>query len=441
MAKPIIKTKKLEVTYNLGKSNEFKALNGVDVEIFSGEYIILFGPSGCGKSTLLYCILGSLPPSGGSIIVKGDPIYAYSSKEMVNYQRYVIGIMYQAFNLIPSLSVQDNVSLPQIFAEVNKRVRDARAMELLTRFGVNTVAHKIPATLSGGQQQRVAVSRSLVNDPEILLGDEPVGNLDSISAEQVMNKLDEINSRDGKTVILVTHDAKYLPYAHRIYYLRDGIIEREVVNPEKKQIKKVEPGTTIVTEIEQLARMYPYDSIEELRVKSILNYLTQDLNLDQLKTVGRGAEEMIKGTMSEEKFFELLHAKYADGGVGMRSAEAREMAEKIKKIVKEARDIGRYRKTMNMDLAFFYQHKFVKRLKKYLLREYNKKLSAEQQRRLETAIADRVSGITKRRYFQKQLDLSLSKGGVGLNRKTAHDLTEYLEKLMAQGVSYIIAKH
>src|SRR3990167_2093675 len=158
---------------------------------------------------------------------------------MVRYQQSTIGIVYQSFNLIPSLNVLDNVSLPQIFAGVDSVEREARSKILLKRFGIENIAHKLPANLSGGQMQRVAVARSLVNDPEILLADEPVGNLDSISAEHVMDSFEEINERDRKTVVLVTHDAKYLPYAHRVFYMRDGLLRRIVLNPEKQQIKHV----------------------------------------------------------------------------------------------------------------------------------------------------------------------------------------------------------
>jgi putative ABC transport system ATP-binding protein len=158
MAKPIIYADSIEITYNLGKSNEFKANNGTTVEIFPHEYIILFGPSGCGKSTLLYSMFGVLRPSKGKMWVKGESIYDYTSDEMVQYQRKVMGIMYQQFNLIPSISVMDNVALPLIFAGVGAKEREEKAMELCRRFMIDKVANKRPPLLSGGQQQRVSVA-------------------------------------------------------------------------------------------------------------------------------------------------------------------------------------------------------------------------------------------------------------------------------------------
>jgi putative ABC transport system ATP-binding protein len=370
------------------------------------------------------------------MIVDDKDIYSFDSQQMVNYQRGVIGIIYQAFNLIPSLSVLDNVALPQIFANIDKPTRDARAMKLLERFGVAHVAHKLTTNLSGGQMQRVAVARSLVNDPKILLADEPVGNLDAISAEQVMDMLERVNSVEKKTVILVTHDAKYLPYAHRIYYMKNNGVEREVPNPEKKQIKHVEAGKTIVTEIEKLGRMYPYSSIEELRVKSIINYLTQDMDFDQLSRVEKGVENIIKGAISKDDFFTLLSKSYDDGGAGLSQKIAGTMTGRIMLIVEEARDIRRYRQSVDQDKAFYYQHKFAKRLKEYLLEEFGERMPPMQEKALEMAIADRVAGLTRKEEFFLQLDRPLANNGVGLRRKTADALTRHLEKLLAQGVEY-----
>ena len=276
MAKPLIVCRDLAITYNKGKSNEFKALQSVNTDIYEGEYIILFGPSGCGKSTLMYSIQGSLPPAEGTLLIRGDDVYSYPPAERVFFQRHVMGIIFQSFNLIGSLSVLDNVALPMIFCDANKPTRERRAQQLLDRFGVGHVAHKIPSMLSGGQQQRVSVARSMVNDPQILLADEPTGNLDSVSTQQVMDKIDEINTFDMRTIIMVSHNAAHLSYAHRVYYLKDGFIVREVVNPQRKQIKPVKEGETIVTELEQLGRLFPYDSLDTLIVKSFTTCLTQD---------------------------------------------------------------------------------------------------------------------------------------------------------------------
>lgn len=290
MAEPIIHATDLKVVYNVGKSNEFLALRVKELEIYQGEYIILFGPSGCGKSTLLYCLLGVLAPTSGELIIKGENPYKYDWRKMVDFQRNTIGIIYQSFNLIPSITVLDNVALPRIFANDNRKEREMKAMEVLKRFGVEKQAKKFPTSLSGGQMQRIAVSRSLVSDPEILLADEPVGNLDAVSTKAVMDTLMKVNTEDKKTVILVTHDARHLPYAHRVYHMREGYIDREVVNPERPQIKKIAKGKTIMTEVEKLARLYPYAEPSELRIMSIINYLTQDVTFEQIERLGKIVE-------------------------------------------------------------------------------------------------------------------------------------------------------
>lgn len=434
MQKPIIYSNNMEITYNAGKSNEFKALRGVNVGIIEQEYIILFGPSGCGKSTLLYSIFGVLRPSAGKVYVKGDSIYDFSPMEMVHFQRKTMGIMYQQFNLIPSISVLDNVALPLIFAGLTPAKREKKAWELLRRFGIDHVAHKRPSLLSGGQQQRVSVARSLVNDPEILIADEPVGNLDSISSKAVMDTLDEINQKDKKTIILVTHDAKHLPYAHRVYFMKDGFVDRVVANPEKVQVKKLNPGETIVTEIEQIQRLYPYDTPRMLRVKSIINYLTQRLSFDQIIRLEKFTEQIIDGRLSEEMFFKLLTTPYDNGGVGIDVLTSSEMAEKIKNIMNRSRDIQRYRKMRKKASVGTMHHQFVQNIRDYILEECQVELSEEQHNRLGVMVGNRIAGFTKKEDFKDQLEMPMEEGGVGLEKSTVHRLTRYLEKLIAQGV-------
>lgn len=434
MQKPIIYGNNLEITYNLGKTNEFKALKGVNVGVIAREYIILFGPSGCGKSTLLYSMFGVLKPSAGNVYVKGDSIYDYSPMEMVHFQRKTMGIMYQQFNLIPSITVLDNVALPLIFAGVPSHKREKKAWELLERFGIDEVAHKRPSLLSGGQQQRVSVARSLVNDPEILIADEPVGNLDSISAEAVMDTLEQINEQDKKTVLLVTHDAKYLPYAHRIFYMKDGFLDRVVTNPEKSQVKKINPGETIVTEIEQIQRIYPYDTPGQLRVKSIINYLTQNLSFDQITRLEKLTEDVIDGRMSGEMFFKILTTQYDQGGAGIDVLAASDMAGKIKKIIDQSRDISRYRKMRKKTSVGTMHHEFVRRIRKYVLEECQIKLDKTLKNRLDIMVGNRIAGFSKKEDFKAQLLLPVEENGLGLEKTIMHRVTRYLEKLVAQGV-------
>ncbi len=434
MAKPLIVCRDLTITYNKGKSNEFKALQGVNTDIYEGEYIILFGPSGCGKSTLMYSIQGSLPPGDGTLLIRGDDVYAYPPAERVFFQRYVMGIIFQSFNLIGSLSVLDNVALPMIFCDANKATRERRAQSLLDRFGVGGVSHKIPSMLSGGQQQRVSVARSMVNDPQILLADEPTGNLDSVSTQQVMDKIDEINTFDMRTIIMVSHNAAHLAYAHRVYYLKDGFIVREVVNPQRKQIKPVMEGETIVTELEQLARLFPYDSVETLRVKSLTNFLTQDYTFDQLVRLEKAIRLLISGKIHKKLFTQTLIRKYEEGGIGIDRVTAERMSDLSVTLVTQADDVRRYRSDNTSDAAFFQQHKFAERVREYLLQCHNIPLSKKTNENMAGLIADRLSGIYGDVQFHQGLMESEKTGGLGLKEKVADDIARYMEKLIALGV-------
>lgn len=438
MAKLSIQADKLVITYNKGKSNEFNALNNINAEIYPREYIILFGPSGCGKSTLLYTILGGNTPDSGHMFVKGEDIYAYTPAEMNKYQQSVIGIVYQQFNLITSISVLDNVALPMIFLNRSKEERNARGRELLRRFGIpERLENKTPVMMSGGQQQRVAVARSLVNDPEILLADEPVGNLDSISAEHVMDSFQEINEKDRKTVILVTHDAKYLPYAHRIFYMRDGILRRIVVNPEKPQVKHVKPGETIVTEIEQLARLYPYAEPVELKVKSIVNFITQKIGFVQLSRLEKAVLKVIKGSMNEAMFAEFLRKAIHQGGAGIQEEDVPEMTKRVFALMRYSKDVQRFREEVHSDSLFLHQHKFVDRLLEFLTEEVGVRSSKDQVDTLKASISERVGGIITADEFAERLALPKELGGAAYTERQSYDVSRLLEKLIAQG-GYII---
>ena len=434
MIEPIIKVNNLKIVYNEGKANEYYALRGESLEIFPKEYIILFGPSGCGKSTLLYCLLGILAPTSGEVLIKGENPYKYNVKQMVHFQRTTVGIIYQSFNLIPSLTVMDNVALPLIFAGIPPRERNERAMKLLKRFGVDQQARKLSTNLSGGQMQRVAVARSLVNDPEILFADEPVGNLDSVSSDQVMNTLEEINTKDQKTVILVTHDAKLLPYAHRVYHLKDGGVEREVINPEKKQIKQTDPGTSVLSEIEKLARIYPYSTPEGLRVKSIVNFLTQDIGFDQIERLERIVGMFIDGKLTNDGFVDRLTKSLENGGPEIPKDRAQIFKEKVNIILKEARDIRLYRDNFTAKVASARQAERIAAVRSEVMRECGVSLSAEKLERLDELLKFRIRGFIQSEDFRRRLEAPFEQDGLALHPEVAREVSWYLEKLIGQGM-------
>lgn len=424
---PIIKTENLKVIYDLGKSSEVRALDGVSLEVFPQEYVIFFGPSGCGKSTLLYCFLGLQRPTYGKVLIEGRDLFSLSPFEQTGLRQKKFGIIFQAYYLIPTLITFDNVILPQVFQRTPFQKRKERADILLKRFQIEDQAQKFPSSLSGGQQQRAAIARALISDPEVLLADEPVGNLDSASAEIVMETLREINELDKKTVILVTHDPRFLHYAHRVIYLKDGKVEREVLNPEKTQIV---PGKgQVISEIERLARIYPYLSPEELKAKSLTNYLVEELTAEQIEKLEKTIQDLILEKISEENFYQILDKPYEEGGVGLYVSTARAWAEKIERILKEVKD---YRESLRKITIPTEKEKMVQRIQTYLLDDYQGQVLPEQLERLKSLISDRILGIIDKKVFFQRLDLPLKAGGVGLNRRTARIFTRKIELLLAQ---------
>lgn len=223
---PLLELQGITKDYRLGKT-VVHALRGLDLTIAKGEIVAIMGPSGSGKSTLMH-ILGALDtPTGGTASFDGQDLKRLSENQLVTLRGRKVGFVFQTFNLVPTLSAQKNVELPMIFLGIPKRKRAARAKELLAKVGLaDRVRHK-PNELSGGERQRVAIARALANDPEIILADEPTGNLDSETGGTILELLRQLSVNDGKTVVLVTHDPDAVRIAHRVIRLRDGRVIEE----------------------------------------------------------------------------------------------------------------------------------------------------------------------------------------------------------------------
>lgn len=240
MAKiPVIKTVNLTKTYMLGKI-EVDALASVNLEIYSGEFIIFFGASGCGKSTLLSVIAGLQKPTTGKVLIRGEDISNLDKDDLAKYRRSKIGMIFQNFNLINTMNIIENIALPLAFAKIDKKRRMNRAENLLQVVGLNEYKKHTPSELSGGQQQKIAIARSLVTNPWIILADEPTGNLDSKSANEVMRLLISLNRKSKRTIVLITHNPDYLEYADRVFYIKDGRVIKIKVNPRTKGRKSME---------------------------------------------------------------------------------------------------------------------------------------------------------------------------------------------------------
>ena len=223
-----VKTVDLVKIYKMGKS-EVHALRGMNLEVEKGEFLVIMGRSGSGKSTLLN-LIGCLDrPTSGSVYLDGVEVSALPKRKLPRIRREKIGFVFQNFNLIPTLTALENVMLPLRYAGMTGKEQRKRAIELLERVGLGDRLHHRPMELSGGEQQRVAIARALVNDPSLVLADEPTGEVDTETCEQIIGLMRELNRTLDKTFIIVTHDPLVAQKADRVVYLKDGQIEREEV--------------------------------------------------------------------------------------------------------------------------------------------------------------------------------------------------------------------
>ena len=225
----IIETNQISKRYVMG-TEVIDALKSVTISVSRGEYVAFMGPSGSGKSTLMN-IIGCLDsPTTGSYVLNGKDVSNMSENELAEVRNKEIGFVFQTFNLLPRMTSLENVALPLIYSGFNKAARTEKALLTLKNVGLGDRGKHRPNELSGGQRQRVAIARALVNDPSILLADEPTGNLDSKTSYEIMDLFDQLHAK-GNTIVMVTHEEDIARYAHRIVRLRDGLVESDTVNP------------------------------------------------------------------------------------------------------------------------------------------------------------------------------------------------------------------
>jgi putative ABC transport system ATP-binding protein len=223
---PLIETRDLWKTYVMG-DEQIHALRGVNIEIQRGEYVAIMGPSGSGKSTLMNLVGCLDTPSKGSYLLNNKEVASMNDDELARIRNEEIGFVFQTFNLLPRATALHNVELPLVYAGVAGKVRQERAREALAKVELTERASHRPNELSGGQRQRVAIARALVNNPSILLADEPTGNLDSKTGNEIMGVFERLHT-GGNTIVLVTHEPDIAAYAHRVIHIRDGQVEKDV---------------------------------------------------------------------------------------------------------------------------------------------------------------------------------------------------------------------
>jgi len=233
---PFIRLTDVWKIYQMGEV-DFAALKGINLEIYEGEFLVVLGPSGSGKSTLMN-LIGCLDmPSKGTVFLDSKDISGLQESELAWIRGQMIGFIFQSFNLIPTLNTQENVLLPMEFQEEDARKAREKADYLLEIVGLSDKKQNLPSQLSGGQRQRVAIARSLAVNPPIILADEPTGNLDSKTGGYILEFLDKLHAKEGKTIIIVTHDLEIVKHATRIMYLKDGEIEK-IENHKKNELEE-----------------------------------------------------------------------------------------------------------------------------------------------------------------------------------------------------------
>ena len=210
--------------YTLGASHTIDALNSINLTVFPEEFVMVMGPSGSGKSTLLNVMAGLEKPSAGIVRIHQEDLANLSDRELCEIRRHKLGFIFQFFNLHPILTAMENVELPMLISGIKRKHREPRALELLRLINLENRKHHLPHELSGGEKQRIGIARSLANDPDILLADEPTGDLDSAKGRESMDLIESVNKINGKTIICVTHDENMLKPGMRLIKMEDGRI-------------------------------------------------------------------------------------------------------------------------------------------------------------------------------------------------------------------------
>lgn len=427
----LIKLNNVELTYNNGKPNAFKALEGINLQIRKNSFAIIYGPSGCGKSSLLNTISGLEVPDTGEVFVGGKNLLTMSKREHVYFHRRIIGMVFQSYNLIPTLSVLDNVAIPQIFVSNTKKDREARAMQLLDRFGIEPQAYKLPSELSGGQQQRIGIARAIINDQPIILADEPVGNLDSKSANNVMQILSQLNKNENKTVIMVSHNPENIIWGDHIIYMKDGKIVREDIrnsSGETMRVTKKDEDDDFV-KIETMLRNFQGLSKDQIKVlitpmksEILTRAVLVDMDQKEMAILEENIRRRILNTITPEDFFEKMDKSDKEGGVDMDIRTAHRVAKKVEDVIALAHIIS---DVENND----HEYK-ANSIVKYLLTQENVTIAPNQVDKLKELIKGRITNKIERVAFREILDAPVINNGVGFNSHTAKKISRTLDMIL-----------
>jgi len=425
----IIELKNTNFWYNRREPSEMWALQNISLEISAGEYVAFFGPSGSGKSTLLYLLSGIEAVQDGQTVVNGKDLSSFTKDDLSVYRQSGVGMVFQQFNLLPSLTVQANVELPMAFLGVPRAERKDKALNLLKRLSIEHLAKRYPYELSGGQQQRVGIARALSNDPPLIIADEPLGNLDSANANNVLDFLKELNEKDGKTIIMVTHEAWSLKDARRIFYLQDGRIEK-VGGADSADIAEA-LSQRIFQHLGQGQKISQGGGDAQV-VYSLSCYLFEGYSQEETERFRDFMSRRVCGKLDSEAFFGQLSRPFRQGGGGLWKTKARKVTNYVDEALK-MRELSknvasRLEKDSGADISGEAES-----VRKWLVSDYRGKLSEEQNQRLLEIITESFRRIIDIGTFKKILFLKKSKAGAGLSLRSTERLYEKMRLLTDEG--------
>ena len=419
----IIKIENIKLWYDKDKPTEVYALKDISLSITKGDYVSFFGPSGCGKTTMLYALSGIDHYQEGKVTINNLDITGLSNQDLAIFRQKGIGIIFQQFNLLPSLTVLQNVILPMLFVGGTTSESKERAEMLLKRLNLEDFANRYPFELSGGQQQRVGIARAIANDPPIIVADEPLGNLDSVNAKNVLAFLKELNEKDGRTIIMVTHEAWSLQDVKTVFYMKDGMLVKHESKTEKPIAESV--AEYLYGELGQKHKDEPPTELVSAQV--ISNFLMRGFSQEEIKRFEDFLHQRLINTISAVDFHRALRRSYDKGGIGIWKIKADRLFDSVETIIKEKKDLKeilihleKNPETPIMDEVFDIRNWILLTLDTF-------KFSFERIDALDQVIADRLRGYITREQILPILTRSLEQSGVGLSLHVGMQIVEKLE--------------
>lgn len=428
----LIELRKINLTYNRGKNNAFQALFDVNIDIKEGEFVVILGPSGCGKSSLLNIIAGLEDPDSGTVFIDGVDILKMKTSERTNFHRSKIGMIFQAYNLISNLSVLDNVALPQIFVNQGKKEREKKVMSILEKLGIKEHSGKIPSQLSGGQQQRIGIARSIVNNPSLILADEPVGNLDSRSANNVMQIISDLNRVEGRTILMVSHNVEIVNWASHVIHMKDGrVIKEEWKDPQgfsKEVQSSLEESKSYFDKLMDKFRGLTEEQIRHLLQPLKANVIAESILVPyeekQLRIIKESTKLVLSQTYDINKFFETLDKPLEESGAGLDERIAKKFSLELSRLMNIAEKVfGNYSSAEK-------SRAIVEHLTK------NKEIDIQVEK------IDKAVGLIEKRLkkeishddLKEKLDLPERLGGIGLDRRAVMKVLREIDLIMIVGL-------